>query len=260
MGLHLGWHTDLAVLRLAGSRIEQHTDHVVVRTPANPTYHWGNFVLVTDPDAVEDAERWVGEFERAFPDAAHRSIGLVAEPTDEQAWQALGLEVDKDDVLASDSCPQPTPVPDGYLVRQLATGEDWQRSSGLRVEEFADDQGYEIEFERRSTEARISMSERGHLAWFGAFHGDRLAAELGIVDCGEAVARYQSVVTATEHRRRGLAGHLLGVAAAWAATRGAEHWVIVADADTDASRLYQSRGFTPAARGARIYRKPPRSA
>jgi len=180
MDLHLGWHTDLAVLRLAGSRIEQHADHVVVRTPTNPTYHWGNFVLVTDPEAVDDAERWVGVFERAFPEAAHRSIGLVSEPTDEQTWQAQGFEVEKDDVLATDSCPTPTPVPGGYLVRRLETAEDWDQSCGLRIVEFADEQGYEIEFERRSTEVRASMSERGHVAWFGAFHGDRLAAELGM--------------------------------------------------------------------------------
>jgi GNAT superfamily N-acetyltransferase len=102
------------------------------------------------------------------------------------------------------------------------------------------------------------MTEQGHLAWFGAFHGDRLAAELGIVDCGEGVARYQSVVTAAEHRRRGLAGHLLGVAAQWAADRGARRWVIVADAGSDAARLYRSRGFEPADSGARAQRKPPR--
>jgi hypothetical protein len=46
------------------------------------------------------------------------------------------------------------------------------------------------------------------------------------------------------------------VAAAWAAHRDARTWVIVADLGSDASRLYQSRGFEPADRGTRATRKP----
>ena len=252
MDLPLSWHTDLAVLRLGGSTVDEHADHLVVRTPANPVYHWGNFVLVTDPDAVGDARRWVDVFEREFPDARHRSVGLVREPADESPWTDLGLRVEHDDVLATDSCPEVTPVPQGYLVRQLGTAVDWEQSTGLRTKAFPG----EAEFERRTTEVRAAMADRDDVAWFGAFHGDRLAAELGIVDCGEGVARYQAVVTGEDHRRRGLAGHLLGVAAAWAADRGARRWVIVAEDGGDASRLYRARGFEPADRGARAYLKP----
>ena len=42
----LGLRTDLVLLRLGGSVVEHHDDHVVVRTPDNPTYWWGNFLLV----------------------------------------------------------------------------------------------------------------------------------------------------------------------------------------------------------------------
>jgi GNAT superfamily N-acetyltransferase len=254
--LPLGWHTDLAVLRRTGSTIDERPDHLVVRTPDNPLYHWGNFVLVTDPGALGDAVRWLEVFETEFPDAAHRSIGLVADPPDDAAWAALDLTLERDDVLATDVCPEPTPVPQGYLVKEIADTVEWEQSNGLRVAEFAPDDAREAQFERNTTEARIRMAQAGHTAWFGAFHGDRLAAELGIVDCGDAVARYQAVVTAKEHRRRGLAGHLLGVAAAWAQERGARTWVIVAEADGDAGRLYRARGFAPSDHGVRAGRKP----
>lgn len=256
MDLPLGWHTDLAVLRLGGSTLEERPDHLVVRTAANPFYFWGNFVLVTDPDAADAPARWLEVFEREFPDAPHRAIGLAGELDDEDPWQALDLAIERDDVLATTTCPDPTPLPSGYLVRQLTDAIHWEQSTGLRIAEFASASTHEAEFERRATEERVRMSEHGETAWFGAFEGDRLAAELGIVDCGAGVARYQSVVTDAGHRRRGLAGHLLGVAAAWAAERGATTWVIVADQGSDASRLYQSRGFTPADRGTRAIRKP----
>jgi GNAT superfamily N-acetyltransferase len=254
----LGWHTDLAVLRLEGSDVEERRDHLVVRTPASPLYYWGNFVLVTDPARVDEPEHWLELFEKEHPEAAHRAIGLVARPQDEAAWTALDLELDHDDVLAATTCPEPTAVPQGYLVKQIADAIEWEQSTGLRIEEFAQLDPREVEHERNRTESRIAMSAHGHVAWFGAFDGDRLAAELGIVDCGDGVARYQSVVTAAEHRRRGLAGHLLGVAAQWAGERGAERWVIVADAESDASRLYRSRGFAPSDQGFRAQRKPPR--
>jgi GNAT superfamily N-acetyltransferase len=258
MALPLGWHTDLAVLRLTGSVIDERDDHLVVRTPANPLYHWGNFILVTDETSTGDAQRWLDVFEREFPDAAHRSIGLVGVLADESVWTDLDLAVEHDDVLATDTCPEPTPVPDGYLVKQIADAVEWEQSNGLRIAEFASDDNREAQFERNTTEARIEMSQAGSVAWFGAFHGDQLAAELGIVDCGSGVARYQAVVTDAGHRRRGLAGHLLGVAAEWARERGARTWVIVADPDADAGRLYRARGFSPADRGVRAYRKPPR--
>jgi GNAT superfamily N-acetyltransferase len=256
MDLPLSWHTDLAVLRLEGSTIDERPDHLVVRTPANPLYYWGNFVLVTDPGRVDEPEHWLDVFETEHPEAAHRSIGLVTRPTDAASWQALDLELTHDDVLVAQTCPEPTPVPQGYLVKQIADAIEWEQSTGLRITEFAGGDPREVEHERRRTASRKALSDQGELAWFGAFHGDRLVAELGIVDCGEGVARYQSVVTGAEHRRRGLAGHLLGVAAEWAAQRGTRRWVIVADADGDASRLYRSRGFGPADSGARAERRP----
>ena len=259
MDLPLGWHTDLAVLRLTGSTIDEQPDHLVVRTPANPNYYWGNFVLVTDPDRIDDPQHWLDVFETTFPGAPHRAIGMVSAPRDPDAWTALDLELEHDDVLATDTCPEPGPVPQGYLFKQIADAIEWEQSTGLRIDEFAGDSAHEMEFERRSTTQRVAMSEEGHVAWFGAFHGDRLVAELGIVDCGEGVARYQSVVTGADHRRRGLAGHLLGVAAGWARERGARSWVIVAEDGSPAARLYRSRGFAPADTGHRATRRPPGS-
>jgi len=253
MDLPLGWHTDIAVRRAGGSLVEDRRDHVVVRTPTNPMFHWGNFVLVTDPAAVDDADRWLTTFEAEFPDAPHRAIGLVAEPQDGSAWYALGLVVEHEDVLATEACPPPAPLAGDYVVRELREPEDWSRSTALEIDEFPGDE----EFQRRATATRAEMSTRGRAGWFGAFRDGRLAAQLGVVDCGLCVARYQAVLTGEEHRRQGLASHLIGVAAQWAADRGARSWVIIADAESAASRLYQTRGFVHAGRSAQAYRKPP---
>ena len=44
----LGFRTDLRLLEMTGSVIEDRGTHLVVRTPANPTYFWGNFLLLRE--------------------------------------------------------------------------------------------------------------------------------------------------------------------------------------------------------------------
>jgi len=234
----LGWSTDLAVLELGGSLVERAEQHLVVRTPANPTYHWGNFVLVTDPAAVNDATRWREVFDAEFPDAAHLAIGLAAEPQP-QAWPGVKLEAS--DVLVAEAAISGRTLPQGYTVRPVISEQDWAASTALNDEHYPG----ELEFAQRRSLIRSRMVRDGRLSWFGAFtdEDDRLVAELGIVLVDDGTARYQSVLTHADHRRRGLTSHLLAVAAEHARAAGAGSLVIIADADGDAGRLYRAAGF-----------------
>ncbi len=120
---------------------------------------------------------------------------------------------------------------------------------------------YEAPSHERFVRARVAsqreLCERGVAAFFGAFAADALVSDLGIVRCG-AIARYQSVSTEPEHRRRGLTSHLLGVAARWAADRGCDRWVIITEATNPAGRVYRGVGFEPTTPNAQAYRRPPR--
>jgi len=255
-----GWATDLAVLRHTGSTIEDRGDHLLVRTPANPDFHWGHCLFVTDADSVDDAGRWLRIFESAFPGAGWVAIGLITMPADESAWLARGLDLEQDDVLTTRIVPRQTPLPQGYAVRRL-DGEDWARSVARSVAENSRTLEEEpLSFERFATaqaQARRALSGREVGASFGAFRGEDLVAELGIVRCGKT-ARYQNVGTDQDHRRRGLASHLLGVAARWAAGRGCDRWVIVTEATNPAGRVYRSVGFEPDVSNAQAYRRPGR--
>lgn len=255
MRLPLGWHTDLAVHRLSGATITKHSGHLVVRTPAEASYHWGNFVLVTDADRLDDAGHWVRVFEDELPEAPHRAIGLVGEPGNRIAWAATGLVLEHEDVLATGAGPERRPLAEGYRVREIRSDEEWEQEAMPDGDPSPD----EVDFARRHARTRRGIVERGAAAFFGAFAGGRLASSLGIVDCGDGIFRYQQVMTEEQHRRRGLAGHLLGVAADWAAARGCRQWVIVADADSEASRLYQAVGFAPVQRSCQAYRSPDRA-
>jgi GNAT superfamily N-acetyltransferase len=255
-----GWATDLAVLEHSGSVVEDHGDHLVVRTPHNPDFHWGNCLFVTDEDTVDEAARWVSAFRSAFPEATWVAIGLTRMPDDQDAWVAQGLDLELDDVLTTRTLPRQTSLPEGYTVRRLS-GQDWVQHVALSVQENDRTGDYDPELHERfaqtRAQARRALCEQDLGASFGAFADGVLVADLGIVRCG-TTARYQSVGTNEQHRRRGLASHLLGVAARWAADRGCDQWVIVTEATNPAGRVYRSLGFEPDTGNAQAYRKPPR--
>jgi GNAT superfamily N-acetyltransferase len=254
-----GWATDLAVLEHSGSMIEDHGDHLLVRTPHNPSFHWGHCVLVTDETSVDEAGRWVGTFAAAFPLATWVAIGLARMPDDRDAWAGQGLELGLDDVLTTRCLPRQTPVPHGYAVRRLRGDDDWEQCVVRALAENEATAEFEPrshqQFVRARTRAQRALSEREVAAFFGAFADDKLVADLGIVCCG-TTARYQNVGTDRQHRRRGLACHLLGVAARWAADHGCNQWVIVTEATNPAGRVYRAVGFEQDTATVQAYRPP----
>lgn len=227
--MSLGWWTDLEVARRSGSVVSHPSDYYVVRTPDNPTYYWGNFVLLSAQTAPERAREI---FAAEFPQAHHVAIGLLGEP-DPGAWP----ELERDEVRSSRIPPSAPAVP-GYEVRALA-GDDWR--AAWRNECAGMPAAYE-DFAWRRIEARQRMMAAGDALFAGCFRDGELVADLGVVLCGE-VARYQSVQTTAEHRGRGIASWLLAWAGRWAQRHGAVRWVIVCEPGSPAARLYGRLGM-----------------
>jgi GNAT superfamily N-acetyltransferase len=256
--LPIAWATDLAVLEYAGSSVDDRSDHLIVRTPHNPTFHWGNCVLVTNAGVVDDAERWIRVFDQSFPTASWKSIGLPAMPRVHSAWTDRGVGLEVDDVLSTRVLPLETPLAASYSVRRLEA-DDWEQVVGLALAENERTGEWPPASHERFVRARSrsdrAVSERNLAAFFGAFAGETLVASLGIVLCG-TTARYQNVGTDAPHRRRGLASHLLGVAARWAADRRCDRWVIVTESTNPAGRVYRSVGFEIDTPTVQAYRRP----
>lgn len=248
-----GTLTDLALHRLAGATITDEGTHLVVRSPHNPTYRWGNFVQVLD-GTVADRVRWEAVFDAAFPGAQHRCFGS-ADPIDPADWPGYSCEVEE--TLATTTQPRRTPAPNGYEIRPFRP-EDWDawaanKAVELAGEEHGDPADYRDYALARARSYAAQVAD-GTLHWLGAFADGRLAGSLGIARCPETLgttglARYQSVGTEPEHRRRGIASHLLGEVGAWAAEHGATTWVICTETTNPAGRLYRTAGFEPTSLG-----------
>ena len=241
----LGFRTDLAVLALSGSEIEDRGDHLVVRTPDNPTYFWGNFVVFAHAPEADEA---LAVFAAAFPEADHVAIGIddgrMAEPTRE-AYAAQGVTGDESVVLTGTALTAPAPV--DAEVRPLASEEDWEARARLTLalETAAEDDAV-LTFARRRNAMERSLVEAGRGQRWGAFVDGVLVSTAACFTLGDGLARYQSVETHPGHRRRGLAAAVVHAAGTERLASGVERLVIVADEGGPAIEIYRRLGLADA--------------
>jgi ribosomal protein S18 acetylase RimI-like enzyme len=255
----LGNRTDLAMLERSGSEISDRGTHLVVRTPDNPSFWWGNFLLLPESPADEErAAEWLNEFEREFPEARHRALavdGTDGSLADLAPFTALGLEAEESSVMTAETVHEPPRPNTGATYRKLASDDDWAQQ--IDVARAGEDVGYELPFVTAKTRAERRLVDAGYGAWWGAFEGDRLLASMGLFTASEGLARFQSVKTHPDARGRGLAGTLVHRVSRYGFEElGARTLVMVADPGYLAIRIYRSVGFADTERQLQVVRKP----
>jgi ribosomal protein S18 acetylase RimI-like enzyme len=240
----LGYRTDLAILELEGSQVTDRGDHLVIRTPGNPDYWWGNFLLLRELRPGSGGE-WLARFATAFPDARHIALGLdMTEAGAVASAELPGMTLERNAVLTGAAVHAPSHPNTAAVFRPLAGDADWRQSLELANAVHAGEPGEEAGFAAARAAAQRALTEAGHGAWFGAFLDGNLVAQLGLITGISGLARYQSVETHPAARRRGLAGSLVWHAAATTLATGTSTLVMVADPEDVAIRLYRSLGFT----------------
>ncbi len=247
----LAFRTDLALLRLSGSIVEDRGTHVAVRTPANPTFRWGNFDLLAAPPSATEVPHVLARYDADLPDGDFRTFGVdgTAEHGDALGpLVAAGLAPEPGAVLTATSTHAPPRPNTEVRLRMLVSDGDWaQRVEHAVAVDAAEPEsngpGYRLFAERRAATDR-ALCAAGQASWWGAFLDDRLVASMGLVDAGDGLARFQSVETHPDHRGRGVAGTLVHRVAAHGFDEvGARTLVMVADPDGVAIRVYRSVGF-----------------
>jgi ribosomal protein S18 acetylase RimI-like enzyme len=260
--ISLGYRTDLMLLGLQGSVIEQRAGYQVIRTPANPTFHWGNFLLFDRPPAPGTVPSWTRTFALEFPSAEHVAVGVdgtSGDAGDEVELSAAGLEAERSTVLTA-AATTPPPRPNQIAqFRMLGSDADWEAALDLQeaVHSYGDPEGWQG-FNGRRLLAMRQMQAQGFGAWFGAFHAGRMVSGLGVYGDGSGVVRFQNVDTHPEHRNQGLAGTLVHEASRHAQQEmAAQTQVIVADQTGTAIRIYRSVGFRDAETQVQLQRRQP---
>jgi GNAT superfamily N-acetyltransferase len=242
----LAWRTDLALLEHSGSIVEDRGDHLVVRTPLNPVYYWGNFLLLSTAPTSEAVSHWLRRFESEFPDARHRTFGVDGTDgrlADLDPFTAAGFEPECSTVMTAGAVHPPARPNADAVIRQLTSDDDWAQQVELSL--AGEDADVTPDFVVPKVAAERALVDRGHGRWYGAFLEGRLASSLGLFAASEGLARFQQVKTHPDARGRGLAGSLVHTASRWGLGElGARTLVMVADPDYLAIRIYRAVGFT----------------
>jgi GNAT superfamily N-acetyltransferase len=244
----LGYQTDLALLQLGGSEIEDYGDHLVIRSRHNPTHWWGNFLLLADVPAPRDSQHWIDRFVEAFPDAKHRAIGFdgVDRRLNELDWfVARGFEAESQTVMTATKVHDPVRPNTEAIYRRFQAETDWAQSIelGVRCNERQLEPGEYRRFLSARTATRRHLDQSGSGGWFGAFLDGQLVSQMGLISAGQR-ARFQSVETDPDYRRRGLAGSLVHFVSVFGLGElDADTLVMVADPNYFAIDLYRAVGF-----------------
>lgn len=241
----LAWRTDLALLGYSGSVVSDRGDHLVVRTPGNPAYYWGNLVLLAEAPSAEELPGWLEVFEREIPDARHRSFGVdgrTGEVADLAAFAAAGFDAEASTVMTAGSVHPPPRPNTAAEVRPLTSDDDWEQQVALA--RAGEEDELTVPFVTAKAEAHRRLVEQGRGRWFGAFLEGRLVSSLGLFVASEGLARFQDVKTRPEARGQGLCGTLVHAAGRYGLDDlGVRRLVMVADPDYLAIRVYRSVGF-----------------
>lgn len=252
--------TDLAMLEHSGSEIRDRGTYLVVRTPDNPTYWWGNFLLLpTAPADATEARAWLAAFERELPAAGHRAFdvdGTDGTVADLAAFAELGMDTEASTVMTAEAVHEPPHPNREATYRPLVSDEDWAQQ--VEVARAGEEYGNDLAFASGRARAQRRLVDGGYGAWWGAFEGDRLLASMGLFTASPGLARFQDVKTHPDARGRGLAGTLVHRVSRYGFEElGARTLVMVADPDYLAIRIYRSVGFTDTERQLQVSRKPP---
>lgn len=249
--------TDVDVLP-DGSVVEDRGEYVVIRTPSNPSYFWGNFLHWRRAPRPGDRAVWEAAFDAEFGagrESRHASFSWDV-PGDDGAAQeefvAVGYRADRAVALVAtpDELVDHPRANREVTVRALdPDGDDelWRAVLDLQVD--TREEGHSEASYRRFVTARmadrLARFRAGDGAWFVAQLEDgTVAASCGVV-VTHGRARFQAVDTAEPYRRRGIASRLVTEAGRVAVARfGADQLVIGADAEYHAMPLYESLGFT----------------
>ncbi len=242
--------TDLLFSRFSGNVIDRE-DCILIQTPENPTFHWGNYILFKEAPQKGDFKKWTELFKSEFPyyDEIHHYVFAWLEKSkgEIQEFLDLGFDLEKMILLTAQKVVQPPKYNSQVKIREICSDSNWedviQNQISCADAKYAGP-GYEV-FKRKQFTQYRTMVDKGIGQWYGGFLEGKLIAELGLFYI-DSIGRFQNVGTHPDYRRRGVCQTLVYEVARQALiSKQASILAMDADEEYYAAKIYESIGFAP---------------
>lgn len=244
---NLGYITDCIYHKLNGI-VEQKEHYILIKTPANPTFYWGNLLHFEKAPIEGCFSRWMEYFKSEFgEDCGHVTFAWDEEAKGElNDFLSAGFEWDDQIVLKLNQPRFDFALNQDVIVRPLESDADWRAVTDLQVQ-MSDQEitpGF-ITFKEKAFAALRKLHENGHGSWWGAFLNETLVGDMGLFfDFENKLGRFQSVETHPDHQNRGICKTLLKTVITDAIeNKGIQDLVIVTEPGNHARHVYRSCGF-----------------
>jgi GNAT superfamily N-acetyltransferase len=248
--LSLSLRSEIAVFRELGEVLPR-DDYVVLRSPRNQTYRWGNRIHWLSPFEERRLKEQKAIFQQHFRDlplVRHFTISWddsAAQPIDLARLEQLGFSPDPSVTLLLKEIAKPHHFNSQIVCRPLNSTMEWDRAFTQQIQVRS--KNYSAEdyqsYLRPKFDAYRRLPSHSTGEWYGAFLADQLAGNLGVI-WDQEIVRFQLVATDPAYQRQGICSTLL-----WHACHDLRRrfptlpCVIMADPDYHAISIYKEIGF-----------------
>ena len=246
----IGHSTDFIFSDLSGRLIKK-DDYIVIQTPCNPGFFWGNYIVFNKAPVTGDLDKWTSIFRKEFSyyeTYNHYAFTWIDGQYNESVIDEFlnaGFEIEHVAVLSTNKVNPPPRFSKNIKIRKINTQREWNDVIENQIacaEPRYNNDKYRVFKERQFSEyKKMSLANKGH--WYGAYINDQLVGDLGIFHEGR-LGRYQNVGTHPDYRRQGICGSLVYESAKIALLNyPIDQLVMKADDDYFAAKIYESVGF-----------------
>ena len=246
--------------------VEEHENYFAIRTPTNPSFWFGNFILFKRAPAAGDFDEWMEIHRDVFGDTLNHVTLAWDEPLQGfiDEFTAADFRTSNGLALSMSAYGGGASINPNITVRPLSETSEWEAIIKQQIvidrEDFSypDDGG---SFRRTEMKSLRAMAEEGHGNWWGAFDGNELVGGMGLYfDETRTIGRFQYVTTRASHRRQRVCTTLLDRAVRHAfETVKVKQLVICTGAEDSnpAIPAYQQFGFREAVRSYALTSRDP---
>ncbi len=237
----LSHQTEMIVYRLQ-SIVEEKDRYCKVSSPERPNYYWGNFLLFPQAPQENDFHQWMKYYQEEFDIGKQNFVSFTwdeEEEGDVKAFLKNGFKHEVLHALVLKELKKPIILNRVIRIRELSEGQEWEQQIQMHLTE----PGYTLDFLQGQARSFQDLIARGVAKRFGAFIGDRLVADLGIIYEGD-ILRFNNIIVHPKFRRRGICRTLVyEVSRLIVEAERFDKIVMQAEAGEPAETLYLSLGF-----------------